>query len=126
MKRITYWVFSAPLKGLFVLSMFFLISAGCRKHEPHFQLDEYKQTNLVSDSPGLAARLDPTLVNAWGIAVAPSGPIWIASNHTSLTQVYDKTGMDIIPPITILAGEGAPTGVVFNGTSNFVVPDNGK
>ena len=118
--------FSFPLKGIFALYMLFIISAGCRKHEHHFQLDEYKQTNLVSDSPGLAARLDPTLVNSWGIAVAPSGPIWIASNHTSLTQVYDKTGMDIIPPITILGGEGAPTGVVFNGTSNFVIPADGQ
>lgn len=126
MKKVTQRLFSSSLKGVFATCIFFIVNAGCRKHEPHFQLDEYKQTNLVSDSPGLAARLDPTLVNAWGIAVAPSGPIWIASNHTSLTQVYDKNGMDVLPPITILAGEGAPTGVVFNGTSNFVVPDNGK
>lgn len=125
MKRTTHRVFS-PLKGVFALFVFFIASFGCRKHDHHFDLDDYRQTNLSSDVPGLAARLDPTLVNAWGIAVAPSGPIWIASNHTSLTQVYDKNGMDILPPIQILGGEGAPTGVVFNSTSNFVVPDNGK
>jgi uncharacterized protein (TIGR03118 family) len=126
MKRTTHRVFS-PLKGFFFLSMFFLIIAGCRKHIPPVVLSGYQKTVLVADVDGFGAgRLDPTLVNAWGIAVAPSGPIWIASNHTSLTQVYNKAGATLIPPITISGGEGAPTGVVFNGTSNFVVPDNGK
>jgi uncharacterized protein (TIGR03118 family) len=125
MKKNIQWLFSPPLT-VFIAGIFLLLSQGCRRHEPQNQLDEYKQTNLVSDSPGLAARVDPTLVNAWGIAVAPSGPIWIASNHTSLTQVYDKNGMELRPPITILGGEGAPTGVVFNGTSKFVIPADGQ
>ena len=87
----------------------------------------YQKTVLVADVAGYdAARNDPTLVNAWGIAAAPSGPIWIASNHTSVTQVYDKNGNTLIPAVSVLAGEGAPTGVVFNGTTNFVIPGNGK
>jgi uncharacterized protein (TIGR03118 family) len=127
MKTIAHGVFSPPLKGIFGLCMFFILSAGCRKHDVHFLLSGYQKTVLVADVDGFgAARLDPTLVNAWGIAVVPNGPIWIASNHTSFTQVYDKTGAAILPAIPILGGESAPTGVVFNATSNFVVPDNGK
>ncbi len=36
----------------------------------------YRQTNLISDVPGLAPVLDPLLVNPWGISLtarAPSG-----------------------------------------------------
>jgi uncharacterized protein (TIGR03118 family) len=123
MKKTTHGAFI--LKFMCILSAFFIVNAGCNKHDPRFHMAEFNQTNLVSDSPGLAARLDPTLVNAWGMAVAPSGPIWIASNHTSVTQIYDKMGMDIIPPIPVLGGTGAPTGVVFNGTSNFAIGDGG-
>src|SRR5450432_1351495 len=127
MKKVTHGVFTPTLKGFFILSMFFLISAGCRKHDVHFLLSGYQKTVLVADVDGFgAARLDPTLVNPWGIAVVPNGPIWIASNHTSTTQVYDKTGATLIPAIPVLGGEGAPTGVVFNSTKQFVVPDNGK
>lgn len=127
MKKITHGVFSPSLKGFFALCMFFLISAGCRKHDVHFLLSGYQKTVLVSDVTGFgAARLDPTLVNAWGIVVVPNGPIWIASNGTSFTQVYDKTGASILPAIPILGGESTPSGVVFNATKNFVVPDNGK
>jgi uncharacterized protein (TIGR03118 family) len=127
MKKIADGFNSRFLKVCFSVSMFLLISAGCRKHDVHVVLSGYQKTVLVSDVDGFgAARLDPTLVNAWGIAVVPSGPIWIASNHTSITQVYDKTGATLIPAIPILSGEGAPTGVVFNATTKFVVPNNGK
>lgn len=127
MKKVTHGVFNPTVKGFFILSMFFLISAGCRKHDVHFLLSHYEKTVLVADVDGFgAARLDPTLVNAWGIAVVPNGPIWISSNGTSFTQVYDKTGAAILPAIPILAGESAPTGVVFNATKKFVVPENGK
>jgi hypothetical protein len=43
----------------------------------------YKQTNLVSDQAGLAAIVDPNLVNPWGIAVPPTGgAFWVANNGT--------------------------------------------
>lgn len=127
MKKITHGIFTPSLKGFFILSMFFLISAGCGKHVPPVLLSGYQKTVLVADVAGYdAARLDPTLVNAWGIAVVPNGPIWIASNHTSVTQVYNKNGTSLIPAIPVLGGEGAPTGVVFNATTKFVIPDNGK
>ena len=35
----------------------------------------YKQTNLVSDIPGMAATTDTKLVNAWGISRSSGTPL---------------------------------------------------
>jgi len=74
----------------------------------------------------MAQRLDATLVNPWGIAVNPKGPIWIASESSGMSQVYDKDGGQIIPAVTIPGNDpklpGHPSGIVFNGTTDFVIP----
>ncbi|PSL28981.1 TIGR03118 family protein [Chitinophaga ginsengisoli] len=104
----------------------FMLVAGCKKNPHDFILDNYQQTNLVADVTGYgAAQIDPNLVNAWGIAAAPSGPIWLSSNEPGLSTIYDKTGATLRPPVTIPGpgntGKGAPTGVVFNGTTDFAI-----
>lgn len=116
------------LKGLFILTAIFTVFNGCKKLETiHVFLEGYNQTNLVADTAGYgAARIDPNLVNPWGISFSPTSPIWISANHTSLAVIYDTAGMTVIPPVTIQGGNGAPTGQVFNGTSGFVIPANGK
>ncbi|MDT5270650.1 MAG: hypothetical protein QOH49_2836, partial [Acidobacteriota bacterium] len=43
----------------------------------------YRQTNLISDTPGLSPVLDPLLVNPWGISMTSSSPFWVANNGTS-------------------------------------------
>src|SRR5262245_42783611 len=49
----------------------------------------YLQTNLVSDLPGLAQLLDPTLKNPWGISLAPSaGAFWVSSNGGGVSELY--------------------------------------
>jgi len=83
------------------------------------------QTNLVADIAGFsAARVDTNLVNAWGLAVNPTGIVWLSSNHKSLSTVYDSTGQTLKAPVTIPSfgnqGHGYPTGVVYNGTSSFI------
>jgi len=83
----------------------------------------YEQINLVSDVPGLAARRDFDLVNAWGIAFGePSGPWWVNAAGRSLSILYDGNGLPAggglkvtIPP----AGASEPTGIVFNNTPDF-------
>ena len=47
----------------------------------------YRQTNLLSDLPGVAPVLDPLLVNPWGISLTASSPFWVANNGTSTTQL---------------------------------------
>lgn len=98
---------------------------SCKKdHQGTQQRFDISQTNLVADTAGYgAAKVDPALVNAWGIAVNPTGIIWISANHTASSTVYDKTGQTLRPPVTIpsvAAGDaGAPTGIVFNGSTDF-------
>ena len=90
----------------------------------------YIQHNLVSDVPGLAAFTDPNLVNAWGIASSGSGPIWIANNGSGTSTVYQGNGVALPLVVSIPAGAAntedgpVPTGLVFNGTSDFVVTEN--
>lgn len=116
-----FWGAATLLLPLLII----IAGPGCKKKTeiPPFLLNGYEQTNLVSDVPGWAARVDSALVNAWGIAVAPSGPIWISDNGTGLSSVYDNAGMTLLPPVIIprpdSSAGGAPTGVVFNGTTDF-------
>lgn len=94
---------------------------------------QYIQKNLVSDIPKLAERMDPHLVNSWGIAFSPTGPFCIADNGTGVATFYYGDGRpfpNATSPsvVTIPAPAGspagtiaAPTGVVFNDSPSFVV-----
>jgi len=90
----------------------------------------YSQTNLVSDIPGLAAVTDSNLVNPWGIAFAPTSPFWIADNGAGVSTLYRADGTPVplvvaIPPPGGSTGTAAPTGMIFNGTGDFLVAGNG-
>ncbi|MBO0700514.1 MAG: TIGR03118 family protein [Zavarzinella sp.] len=83
----------------------------------------YLATDLVSDQAGVAPVTDPTLKNGWGLAVGPLS-FWVSSNGADLSEVYTgdvpaSPGID--QPFKVNIPGGAPTGQVFNGTSDFVV-----
>ncbi len=89
------------------------------------------QVNLVANVSGYGARrLDGALLNAWGIAINPNGIVWISSNHGSVSVVYDLDGNAKRSPVTIpttdSSGGGAPTGIVFNSSSDFANPATGE
>ena len=86
----------------------------------------YQQHNLVSDGFLAADHTDPNLVNAWGIAFNPFGVVWVADNGTGVATLYDGLGnpqslVVTIPPVPGSTDLGNPTGIVFNGSSDFVV-----
>jgi len=86
----------------------------------------YKQTNLVSDLPGMAAVTDPNLVNPWGITASPTSPFWVSDNGKGVSTLYNGAGQPLplvvtIPPPMGSTDTAAPTGVVFNGTTDFTV-----
>jgi len=93
---------------------------------PAYGQTGYKQTNLVSDIPGLAAVTDPDLANPWGLASTPTSPWWAADNGTDKSTLYNgNTGAKnnaVIVGIPALA----PTGVVFNNTTGFLLANNVK
>ena len=87
-------------------------------------LNNYIETNLVSDLPGVAAQQDANLVNSWGIAAGPTTPIWVNDNGTGVATIYSGSGTPAslvvtIPPPSGTPGPSAPTGIVFNSTSSF-------
>ncbi len=82
-------------------------------------------TDLVSDQPGVAPFTDPTLINAWGIALNPNGPFWVSSNGADLSEVYRPT-TPISTAFTVAIPGGAPTGQVFNSDTNAFLLNDGK
>jgi uncharacterized protein (TIGR03118 family) len=90
----------------------------------------YRQRNLVSDLPNVAKLQDPNLVNPWGLSHSPSGPWQVSDNGSGLSTQYKSNGMGLPPVVTIPLPGGAagcaPTGNVFNSTSNFVVTEGSK
>ncbi len=89
----------------------------------------YRQTNLVSDVPGLAPVLDPLLVNPWGITKTAASPFWVSNNGTSTTQLFrgDVGGSPFVlnpPPLTtVTIPGGLPTGAVASAVATeFVLP----
>ncbi|HEU0064222.1 MAG TPA: TIGR03118 family protein, partial [Flavisolibacter sp.] len=93
------------------------------------KIGRFTQTNLVSDVTGMANRTDPTLINAWGLAWAPSGIAWIGSQAGHVSDVYDREGNTILGPVNIpspgASTGGNPTGVVFNPSSGFTLTTGG-
>src|SRR6266478_6561703 len=82
----------------------------------HAQTNSYKQTNLVSDTAGMAANTDPKLVNPWGIAFIPGNPFWISDNNSGFTTLYDQNGAlngsFTVPPPNGSSNPATPTGIV--------------
>src|SRR2546429_9754856 len=93
--------------------------------------DTYSSTNFQSDIPGVAAHVDPNLVNPWGMAASSGGTIWVSNNGTGTSTLYkqDGTANSLVVTIPTSArdkGTGNPTGVGFNSTSFFKVTNNGN
>jgi uncharacterized protein (TIGR03118 family) len=89
----------------------------------------YRQHNLVSDIPGVARLTDPHLVDPWGAAEPPNGPLWVADAVTGVATVYrgDLKGSPLAPASLVVKvpgpgpGPSLPTGQVFNGGTGFIV-----
>src|ERR1700733_874006 len=92
----------------------------------------YTQTNLVSDLANVdgqaVAVQDPNLKNAWGLARSASSPWWVNNAGTGTSTLYTGTGAIVAPPSPVVVpnapgvkGTSAPTGMIFNGTTDFVI-----
>ena len=92
---------------------------------------EYLETRLVADTAGLgAASVDTSLKNPWGMAFGPTGVLWVSDNHAGASTLYDTTGakraLVVAIPSSGSATGGAPGGIVYNPTSDFVIPGSTK
>jgi uncharacterized protein (TIGR03118 family) len=75
-----------------------------------------------------APTIDPLLTNPWGLALSPTGPLWVADNGSSYATVYSG-GVGAQPAkkvaLNVWVDGGAPTGQVFNDSTAFVIPAKG-
>ena len=99
--------------------------------DPFGRPDGYTQVNLVADTNGLfptPKRIDPTLVNAWGIVATDDacGKLYIAANNQGKVVVYDTAGNQkedpIVIPNRVVGAIGTPTGLALNKTKSFTIP----
>ncbi len=74
----------------------------------------------------MGAKIDPNLVNPWGLAAFPGNPWWVSDNGPGLSTLYDGSGniqslvVTIPPSASSPAGSlGTPTGIVANPTPDF-------
>jgi uncharacterized protein (TIGR03118 family) len=111
------WIIRIASVGLFTFSA--ALSAQ--------QVQHFTQTNLVSDTSGTAAVMDPNLVNPWGLSRSSGSPWWASDNGPGLATLYTGTGTIVstvvvtIPPSSAGSGTGTPTGQLFNGTQDFQI-----
>ncbi|MGA9639845.1 MAG: TIGR03118 family protein [Terriglobales bacterium] len=83
---------------------------------------QYTNTALVKNTGKTG---DKSLINPWGLAYAPGGYFWLSDQGSGLSTLYDGTGAKqslivTIPPASG-SGLGSPTGIVYNGSSQFQI-----
>jgi uncharacterized protein (TIGR03118 family) len=89
----------------------------------------YSQTNLVSNTAGIATTTDPQLLNPWGISILPGQDFWIANNNGGTSTLYDELGNKDTALVVTIPGAtknpngncspGCPTGTVSNGNGIY-------
>jgi uncharacterized protein (TIGR03118 family) len=94
----------------------------------------YAQTNLVSNTSGVASVTDPQLVNPWGLSRSSSSPWWISDNATGLSTLYNGAGTKQSLVVTIPQADpnnkntptGTPTGTIANSSQTDFLLAPGK
>jgi uncharacterized protein (TIGR03118 family) len=120
-----YSLFKSCSKVVLVVAGILALTLPAVPGTPH----GYVQHNLVSDVSGMSPRTDSKLVNPWGLTSAPMGPLWVADQGSGVSTVYEGNGKPFPKPHSPLVvsipspggGAGTPTGIVFNGTTDFVI-----
>lgn len=93
------------------------------------ELKDFVQVNLVGDNDEYSpAHIDANLVNGWGITFPTSGPAWVSAEATGKSVIYTGDGSTVsISPVSIpgagTSTVGHPTGIVFNSSSDFKLPN---
>ncbi len=84
----------------------------------------YTETKLVSDLALAGVTQDVNLKSPWGLAYSATSPFWVADESAGLVTLYNGAGTAQALVLTIPPPGGGnppsrPTGIAFNGTSDF-------
>jgi uncharacterized protein (TIGR03118 family) len=111
------------------ISLFGLLITLAIPSELLAQQSGYSQTNLVSNTAGIAKTTDPQLLNPWGISILPGQDFWIANNNGGTSTLYDNQGNKNTGLVVTIPGAtgnpngncspGCPTGTVSNGNGSY-------
>ena len=133
--------FIPPLSVFFIVLLFICIQS-CQKEKQTAQqaeqsiagkdpqsLKNFMQVNLVGNNDEYdPARIDPLLVNGWGMSFSPTGTIWVSAEGSGTSAVYNKDGGQVLAapsiPSPSASTGGHPTGQVFNAGRGFRLPTN--
>jgi uncharacterized protein (TIGR03118 family) len=94
----------------------------------------YIQTNLVSNTAGVARITDPQLINPWGMSRSPNSAWWVSVQKTGFSTVYNGAGAKQSLIVTISQADpndkntptGTPTGTIFNSSQTDFLLAPGK
>src|SRR5215469_14216826 len=137
--------FGQILASASLVAICIVAGAAARADDGNDPSNRYVVTNLTSNLKGVAPNMDPILQNAWGVAFSPgASPFWIADNATGCSTLYDGQGAiastlqvkiplpggsvpasackPVDPKNPPSVTPAAPTGLVWNTTSTFLVP----
>jgi len=91
-------------------------------------VQQYTQVHLVSNLSGVAAVTYPNLANAWGLSRSSGCDWWTSDYTTGLSTLYSGTTGAIAPVVVTIPpsdptvnSTGSPTGMIFNGTTDFTI-----
>jgi len=125
--------YASRLSGCFIAVVGLALTMTACKDNPTTpsSATSYVEVKLVADQRSEGATLvDADLVNPWGLAFGPTGILWVANNHSGTSTLYDANGAKIQTVVGIPSKDhptgGSPTGVVYNASSDFMIPDGGK
>lgn len=105
---------------------------ACKKDKPPKALKDFVQVNLVGNNDKYAPlRVDPLLLNAWGLSWSAGGVAWISSTGGGVSTVYNSEGGQVRAAVAIPSPGGAtgglPTGQAsYSGTGGFRLAVNNQ
>src|SRR5258705_5063936 len=94
----------------------------------------YNQTNLVSNTAGVAPVTDPQLISPWGLSRNSGSPWWVSDQATGFSTLYNGAGAKQSLIVTIPPADptnentptGTPTGTIANGSQTDFLLAPGK
>jgi uncharacterized protein (TIGR03118 family) len=105
------------------------LAVGCHKPDINdHDLRDFRVVNLVANTNEYhPVTVDPTLINAFGIAWSPTGIAWVNSVGGHVSELYTAEGGIVRPGVKIPSptdsASGFPCGIVFAGGKNFKLPN---
>ena len=112
-------------ESVLLFGLLLILGSGSRLRA---QQAGYSQTNLVSNTAGVATTTDPQLLNPWGNLHSHRARFRITDNNGGTSTLYDPQGSKNALVVTIPAATknpngncspGCPTGTVSNSTGGY-------